>query len=161
MSGVVIFIAGIFAGWIAEWLFFTFIVKKESDSKSEVVSVKKEKEPAIKVEAKPKAAVKPITEIKAKTEVKPKVAEKPKTIAKTKESTKKASTKKDNFTTFKGVGPKLASSLSDAGIQSFSQLKDYTGDELIAKLEKSGAKITNKQIVADLPKQAELAAKNA
>ena len=199
MAGVVIFIAGILAGWIAEWLFFTFVVKKKNESvvvvKKAVVekkaatqtvqttnvpqkakaSVAPKAEVASKAKVAPKSSAEPMAKAAPKAKVKPKAKEAPKakpeakleakakSKPKVKPAPKAKAEPKDNsgidFTKLKGVGPKLADSLAGLGIKDYSQLADHTGDQLIAKLEKSGAKVTNKKVLAGIPEQAAILAK--
>ena len=227
MSTMVVFIAGILTGWILEWLFFTFFVKKNEDVVSttsldqvsnQPISLEKEKEgvkkeenkaanPAGKTEEKaapapaddtksvddsvkkaaPEVAVTPQPAVKeeAKETVKKvstektpnkKAATKPtkkstkassaSTAKKdtanqkgTKKNTKTKTTKSDDLATLKGIGPKLAKSLSAVGINSFSELAKIKGEDLVQQLEDAGHKVVNKPALGNLAPQAKLAAK--
>ncbi len=94
-------------------------------------------------------ATKPASKKKATTQTK---ANKGKEKAETE-------TGEDDLSLLKGVGPKMATSLSALGIKRFAQLAALSSDELTRKLDEAGVKVTNKKALLHLPAQAELAAK--
>jgi len=230
------FIGGVLVGWLAEWLFFTFFMKKDANgassngsnatalqaelnSKSKEISILKAKlaeasgtasssattssgGTASKAEAakstkmpstakpKPTTASKSVTastktattktsaiktsKAKAttatKTAAKKATAKKPvvkkavatqsttakkpasKTTAKgatAKKPTPKAKTKGDDFTRLSGIGPSMATTLNDLGIDTYQKLAAMDDDILRDMLESSGARLNNNKDVMD------------
>ena len=230
------FIGGVLVGWLAEWLFFTFFMKKDANgassngsnatalqaelnSKSKEISILKAKlaeasgtasssattssgGTASKAEAakstkmpstakpKPTTASKSVTastktattktsaiktsKAKAttatKTAAKKATAKKPvvkkavatqsttakkpasKTTAKgatAKKPTPKAKTKGDDFTRLSGIGPSMAATLNDLGIDTYQKLAAMDDDILRDMLESSGARLNNNKDVMD------------
>lgn len=231
--GFLIFILGVFAGWFAEWLFFTFIVKSDSatseslkaeldaknseirslktkldnastgsktdatkdkavDAKAEAVTVtsgstsstSKTSSAKTKIEPAKKSTKKPTnkataskssttkktpakkTTTKAKTATKktaPKKTVTKKSTAKkkpvaTKKTTVKnpATTKKvaknpgaDDLTKLSGIGPSMAGTLKELGIDSYRKLAATNDDILRDMLEASGARLNNNKEAMD------------
>ena len=236
------FIGGVLVGWLAEWLFFTFFMKKDANgassngsnatalqaelnSKSKEISILKAKladasgtasssattssgGTASKAEAakstkmpstakpKPTTASKSVTastktattktsaiktsKAKATTATKtaakkatakkpvvkkavatqPTTAKKPaskttpkkptpKAAVKTKSVTPKAKTKGDDFTRLSGIGPSMATTLNDLGIDTYQKLAAMDDDILRDMLESSGARLNNNKDVMD------------
>lgn len=241
------FIGGVLVGWLAEWLFFTFFMKKDANgassngsnatalqaelnSKSKEISILKAKladasgtasssattssgGTASKAEAakstkmpstakpKPTTASKSVTAStktattktsaiktsKAKATTTTKTAAKkatakkpvvkkavatqsttakkpaskttakgatakkptPKAAVKTKSVTPKAKTKGDDFTRLSGIGPSMATTLNDLGIDTYQKLAAMDDDILRDMLESSGARLNNNKDVMD------------
>lgn len=76
-----------------------------------------------------------------------------------KKSSKKASKpiKADDFTKLYGVGPSLAKSLKEIGVDSFKQLSELSTDELVEQLIANGSKAINKGALESWAKQAKFA----
>jgi predicted flap endonuclease-1-like 5' DNA nuclease len=68
------------------------------------------------------------------------------------------SSRVDDLTVIKGIGPKLSQALRDSGIWSFTQLALMSDQQLTAALERADARISNSET---WKKQAELAAHGA
>jgi len=134
-SIVGVFILGILAGWLAEWLFITFVMdKKQTESVAKFAT----------------------TTSTTKKEV---VTESPSQKKTAVESTRHNDIKQDDFMQLKGIGPKLAASIKAIDINRYDELAAFTGEALLEKLEVSGAVIVNRPAFVHIPKQAALAAK--
>lgn len=129
-----IFVFGILTGWLVEWLFITFIMPKPKN---------------ITTTSNTQTKVIPLANTKKSMTTSP-------PAEKTKEN---MSIKSDDLMKLKGIGPKLAESLKTIKINRYKELADFTGDELIAKLERTGAIIVNRPMFTHIPKQAALAEK--
>jgi predicted flap endonuclease-1-like 5' DNA nuclease len=88
----------------------------------------------------------------AKTEEKP-------PVKKAKKATNLAA-KTDDLTKLYGVGPSIAQSLKEIGVNSFKQLSESNADELIEKLIANGTKIINKTAMESWAEQAKFADAN-
>ncbi|MEE9371982.1 MAG: helix-hairpin-helix domain-containing protein [Saprospiraceae bacterium] len=99
------------------------------------------------------------TPSKAAAKASPKAASKPKAAAKPKAASSKASSNKpDDFKKIEGIGPKIASLISESGISSFAQLAKTDPDKIKEVLLAAG----NRYKMHDpttWPQQAGLAAK--
>lgn len=213
------FVLGILVGWLAEWLFYTFLVKggdkadsaalksqleekkreisslqgkleaalaetatkKSSPSIAEVLStgsstVTSEKATPTNTTKKvtsaekqsPKKAAtstatksaKPAKKAAEKKSSATKAPAKAKTTAKPKAKTKSATKKGDDFTKLSGIGPSMAATLNELGIDSFAKLASTDDDILRDMLDASGARMNNnKEAMDSWNEQATLAAK--
>ena len=85
---------------------------------------------------------------------------KAKTAAKPKAKTKSATNKGDDFTKLSGIGPSMAATLKELGIDSYTKLASTDDDILRDMLEASGARMNNnKEAMDSWNEQATLAAK--
>jgi len=73
-------------------------------------------------------------------------------------SSKPESSRADDLTVIKGIGPKLSQALRDSGIWSFTQLALVSNQQLTEALDRANARISNSET---WKKQAELAAHGA
>ena len=208
------FVLGILVGWLAEWLFYTFLVKggdkadcaalksQLEEKKREISSLQGKLEAALAESATKKSSPSiaevlstgsaTVTSKKAtstnipktvtsaekqspkkaatSTATKPakKAAEKKssatkapaKTTAKPKAKTKSATKKGDDFTKLSGIGPSMAATLKELGIDSFAKLAATDDDILRDMLDASGARMNNnKEAMDSWNEQATLAAK--
>jgi len=111
---------------------------------------KKEEKPAVK-----KAAPKVKTEVKpAAKKAEPKKEAAPKAAAKPKAAPKKATSKADDLKKIEGIGPKIASTLTDAGIATFADLAKAKP----AKISEIIADVRGNHVTDTWPAQAKLAA---
>ncbi len=127
------------------------------DTPTEVVTAPKKARSAKKAVAPKVAEIK--TPSKAAAKASPKAASKPKAAAKPKAASSKASSNKpDDFKKIEGIGPKIASLISESGISSFAQLAKTDPDKIKEVLLAAG----NRYKMHDpttWPQQAGLAAK--
>ena len=138
-----VFVLGMFAGWLVEWLFITFIMNK-----SQKTSV---------AEADNNSVAHAVIPSNTATTEKTERVDEEKQQADVVEESKV--TVHDDFLLLKGIGPKLAASIKEVNITRYEELAAFTGEELIEKLETSGAIIVNRPAFIHIPKQAALAAK--
>lgn len=125
----------------------------ESNSKATTTVVKEEQQ-TLALDSENDAQVKAETE---KVQAKVAAEESEKAEEKTAKTTEPE--QQDDFMRLKGIGPKLAESIKKTKISRYDELSAFTGEELIAKLEASGAVIVNRPAFNHIPKQAALAAK--
>ena len=138
-SIVGVFILGILAGWLAEWLFITFVMDKK-----QINSVETEKTSQTQIQSPS------VVEKEKKT-----VMENPQVQAVESDN----DVKQDDFMQLKGIGPKLSASIKSININRYDELAALSGEELLEKLEASGAIVVNRPAFVHIPKQAALAAK--
>ena len=73
----------------------------------------------------------------------------PKAAVKIKSVTPKATTKGDDFTRLSGIGPSMATTLNDLGIDTYQKLAAMDDDILRDMLESSGARLNNNKDAMD------------
>ncbi|HHL18208.1 MAG TPA: hypothetical protein ENJ33_00575 [Thiothrix sp.] len=139
-----VFILGILAGWLAEWLFITFVMDKK-----QINSVETEKASQTQIQS-PSVVEKEKIAATKKT-----VMENPQVQAVELDN----DVKQDDFMQLKGIGPKLSASIKSININRYDELAALSGEELLEKLEASGAIVVNRPAFVHIPKQAALAAK--
>ncbi|CAA6820607.1 MAG: Unknown protein [uncultured Thiotrichaceae bacterium] len=173
MKPSIIFVAGIFAGWIIEWLFYMLIVRRKNKKLEALAKAKAAEAKAAEAKAaEAKAAEAKAAEAKA-AEAKAaeaKAAEAKAAEAKAAEAKEVKATETvqsseseeaptfDDLSKLKGVGPKIAESLMEVNVTSYSQLAEMSGDDIVEKLELAEVKIVNRAKLDDLQAQAKLAA---
>ncbi len=149
---VLVFIAGVSVGWVADRLYSSYNAKKPHGDK--------ENEP-LKVESEEKD----IAEKKVQNEKKLKKVKKKKTKSEKNKTEKKESlTEKesleeihDDLSQLKGVGPKLAQALDAIGIYNYEQLSEPSIDTLLERLRGTGSKFS-RSAISDVMKRAKQAA---
>ena len=130
MNILIIFVAGISVGWVAEKLYHSCAVKGQSSDDGIV-----EKEAVVEDPKKAKDAVK---------------------IA---EDENVSSDATDDLSQLKGVGPKLADALDKIGIYNYKQLSSSSIDSLLERLKETGGRFTRPSI-SSIVEQAKLAAQD-
>jgi small subunit ribosomal protein S2 len=154
-SIVGVFILGILAGWLAEWLFITFVMDKK-----QINSVIKPSATSTKKSSQTQTQSPPVVEKEEIAVTKEAFIENPqRQVVKSDESNNKTDIKQDDFMQLKGIGPKLSASIKSININRFDELAAFSGEELLEKLEASGAVVVNRPAFVHIPKQAALAAK--
>jgi len=110
---------------------------------------------------------KPAAKKETKKETEEKKTETKKTAAKdevkkedNKPAAKKTDKKADDLTKVEGVGPKIASLLTDAGIDTYKKLSEKTSEEISALLIEKGGNAYNRFDTNTWPEQAKLAAED-
>lgn len=168
-----VFILGVLAGWLVEWLFITFIMAKPKPQAMPMAADSNDHSDAHDNDV--LLATKTTMNMEV-DEVEKESPAQPETAKTTNEINVKnidvnevgvsdivvkeeQSTQYDDFMRLKGIGPKLAASIKETEINRYDELAVFTGKELIAKLEASGAIIVNRPAFSHIPKQAALAAK--
>jgi predicted flap endonuclease-1-like 5' DNA nuclease len=117
--------------------------KKATSTQSKKASKKPEKKTSTKATTSKKA---PAT--KAKTAPK-KTTAKAKTKTKTAKATTAKKTTGDDFTKLSGIGPSMAATLNELGIDTYRKLADMDDDILRDMLEASGARLNNNKEAMD------------
>lgn len=126
-----------------------------STSSSTTRAKKPASEPKAKTTAPKSDAKEPVTKApakaKPKTEAKKPVAKKApaKTTAKKPAAKAKKKLTGDDFTLLSGIGPSMATTLNELGIDSFKKLADMDDDILRDMLESSGARLNNNKEAMD------------
>ncbi len=152
-SIVSVFILGILAGWLAEWLFITFVMdKKQRNSVTKPATTSTEKASQTQIQSPP------VVEKEEIAATKKTVMENPQVQAVESDELNN-DVKQDDFMQLKGIGPKLSASIKSININRYDELAAFSGEELLEKLEASGAIIVNRPAFVHIPKQAALAAK--
>ncbi|KAG1682831.1 hypothetical protein GQR58_010617 [Nymphon striatum] len=136
----------------------TVATKASKDSNQKTTT----KKPAVAKSAPKTSTKKPTakTSTKIKTSAKPASKTSPKTSAPKKAAPKKATAKKpatkaktkptgDDFTLLSGIGPSMAATLNELGIDSFKKLAAMDDDILRDMLEASGARLNNNKEAMD------------
>ena len=172
-----IFVLGILAGWLLEWLFFTYWIKGRSTGKfadcsglqTELAAKNKEisalkadlnslKESTVSTTNDIDDAKLTVKRASEKLSKQAKTANKKSAKSKSSTASKKATPKKvaskksnkvtgDNFTKISGIGPSLSIKLNELGITTFQKLSEIDEDILRDMLEASGAKMNNNKYV--------------
>lgn len=156
------FVLGILVGWLAEWLFYTFWVKKSKDNSdcSEIETELELKNRQISSLQELLASVSGSTQgtatnEKANTSTAKKTSTTKTTTGKSSESSTsnqaltKQKTAADDFTRLTGIGPSMSAELKNLGIDTFQKLASTDDDILRDMLEASGARMNNNKEAMD------------
>jgi len=139
MNVMVIFAAGVVAGWAADKLYQRFRApKNQTDEEVEAVIVENQKTVELTGDDKTKSESVAKKEIKKEGEA------------------KKEKVHRDDLSQLKGVGPKLAEALDEIGIYNYAQLSGSSVDMLLEQLRETGGRFTRSVIssIVDGAKQA-------
>jgi predicted flap endonuclease-1-like 5' DNA nuclease len=134
MNILIIFVAGISVGWVAEKLYHSCARKGQSSDDGIVakeVIVEDPKKAKAKVKAKDAVKIAEVEGVPSDTT--------------------------DDFSQLKGVGPKLADALDKIGIYNYKQLSSSSIDMLLERLKETGGRFTRPSI-SSIVEQAKLAA---
>ncbi|EIJ32990.1 helix-hairpin-helix domain-containing protein [Thiothrix nivea] len=175
-----IFILGVLAGWIVEWIFVRLFVpnpgkkaetelkasrkqvedlqKKNAELQASLTAAQASAAKAEKLAAETKAAPAPAAIVEAKAA--PAAAAETKPAAKPVPAKVEAAlvgTGNDDLTKLGGVGPKLAEAMNAAGISSYAQIAELGVEQLNERLAASGIRYSKAAVESWAP-QAKLAA---
>lgn len=154
MTPVGIFILGVLTAWLVEWLFFTFYLKGKTTTQPSIdgpqnLAIDNNSSPTV-IEPKESQVVQEKSKIELTKETRVKTEA---------QGSEEETSRIDDLTKLKGIGPKLTEKLASLGITSFKQLSTIKEEDLLEKLDKAGARVVNKAILSNLSEQAALAAK--
>jgi small subunit ribosomal protein S2 len=178
-----IFILGILAGWILEWLFVLLFIpnpkqrleKALESSRQEIARLQSRIRELETRPAAPETVAEPVTETAPQpeavaepadvTEPEPEASPQPEAVAKAasepapieETSTPDENLEPDDLTKLGGIGPKLAEAMQAAGITRFAQIAEMGSDEVGKRLSENGVRYA-KAAAESWSEQAKLAA---
>lgn len=164
-----IFVLGILCGWLLEWLFVSFFMRKSpqlppktplplevTTNPQQVVLLEEQNHQLQNALAAAKQTISELETSLQQTQVF--LSEQPPTTSNdTSVSSTIAASGQDDLTRLKGIGPRLEQVMHEAGINTYTQLMNMNGKALAAALEPSGI-LFSRAIVDSWPIQAKLAA---
>ncbi len=155
---VLVFIAGVSVGWIADRLYSSYNAKKpHGDKENEPLKVESEEKDIAEKKVQNEKKLKKVKKKKTKSEKNK--TEKKESLTEKKSLTKKESLEEihDDLSQLKGVGPKLAQALDAIGIYNYEQLSEPSIDTLLERLRGTGSKFS-RSAISDVMKRAKQAA---